>query len=299
MEESEPILLTTEELVATRSEIGAQALADIDYHRDTPRGRLFKKLLVAAASGIPGIGAFVAAGMEYKFDESNEELAEVQRLWSNALEEEIKELKRALAFLTKRLEELGAEAMRRAESEGYLRMVRKTFQGWDRADSDAKRHYFANLLANAAGTAYAPDDMVRLFIEWIDRFNDSHFRIIRHVYDYQPCTRYEIAEAFFGGSENIPREDAAEADLFSELFRELNMGGLVRQRRDTDPDGRFYRRRPATRARRGQASPLLASRFDDEKPQVLSELGRKFVRYVFEDVGVRIGEQTAERSAPS
>ncbi len=41
-------------------------------------------------------------------------------------------------------------------------------RAWDRADTDDKRRFVANLVSNASGTQLTSDDVIRLFIDWLD-----------------------------------------------------------------------------------------------------------------------------------
>ena len=80
-----------------------------------------------------------------------------------------------------------------------------------------------------------------------------------------------------------PRDDSSEADLFRYLIRDLSTGGVIRQERETDIDGRFLKR--DTRGRSHAApSRTMESAFEETKPYVLTELGKQFVHYVMEDV---------------
>ena len=85
-----------------------------------------------------------------------------------------------------------------------------------------------------------------------------------------------------------PREDSSEADLFRYLIRDLSTGGVIRQARETDMSGHFLKR--DTRGQSHQSSGrLMESAFEETKPYVLTELGKKFVHYVTEDVVPQLG----------
>ena len=50
-----------------------------------------------------------------------------------------------------------------------------------------------NLLANAAGgQELSSDDILRLFVEWIARYSQGHFRVIRSIYKNPGVTRQEM-----------------------------------------------------------------------------------------------------------
>ena len=104
-----------------------------------------------------------------------------------------------------------------------------------------------------------PDDLVRLFIQWIDYYHEAHFAVIRAVYKEPGSTRADIWESLHG---EPVREDSAEADLFKLLMRHLSMGSVVHQHRATTGEGQFIRKQP-TRTPRGTGSRVMKSAFDD------------------------------------
>ena len=140
------------------------------------------------------------------------------------------------------------------------------------------------MLSNAAATTIADDDLLRLFIQWIDLYHESHFSVIRAIYKDPGCTRAEIWQQVYG---RPVLESSAEADLFKLLIRDLSTGSVIRQHRDTTADGQFIRKQ-RTPVRRGGASPVMKSAFDNIEAYELTELGNKFVHYVLSDVVPRI-----------
>lgn len=65
------------------------------------------------------------------------------------------------------------------------------------------------------------------------------------------------------------------------------MGGVIEIAKERDGDGRAFRATPS-RVPRGMGSKLAESTYEDTKPQVLTELGQQFVRYVLNDVIKRV-----------
>jgi len=112
-----------------------------------------------------------------------------------------------------------------------IALVRHSFQTWDRAATDEKRKYVSNLISNAAGTRLCSDDVIRLFIDWLNLYNEAHFHVIQEVFKNPGSTRYEIWTSIYG--ETLPRDNSPEADLYKLLIRDLSTGGVVRQERDT------------------------------------------------------------------
>ena len=190
---------------------------------------------------------------------------------------------RTLEDVAKRFESLGTQIDERIQSESYLTLVRRAFRAWDRADTDEKRKYVRNLVSNAAGAQLSSDDVVRLFIDWLDLYHEAHFAVIREIYKSPGITRYDIWAEIHG---ELPREDSAEADLFRLLIRDLSTGSVIRQARDTDSYGRFLRKKNPNR--RGSLPITMESAFEDKKPYVLTELGKQFVHYTMNEIVQRI-----------
>ncbi|HUW99172.1 MAG TPA: hypothetical protein VMV40_10120 [Acidiferrobacter sp.] len=140
-------------------------------------------------------------------------------------------------------------------------------------------------MTNAAGTRVCSDDVLRLFLDWLELYHEAHFAVIRHVFQNPGSTRFDIWSQMYG---DLPREDSADADLFKLLIRDLSTGGVIRQERDTNQIGQFVRKTPQ-RMRRGHAPTTMESAFDDTKPYVLTGMGKQFVHYTMNEVVTRIG----------
>ncbi len=136
---------------------------------------------------------------------------------------------------------------------------------------------------------------MRLFIDWIDKYHEVHFKVIRVVYKNPGASRALIWQEIYG---EFPREDSAEADLFKLLIHDLSLGHVIRQHRETTGDGRFLKK--ARSSRRLPPSPVTKSAFDDTEPYELTQLGGQFVHYTMTELVTKIGTSaTAEASAGS
>lgn len=168
--------------------------------------------------------------------------------------------------------------------------MRKTFREWEQADTDEKRRLLVQLITNAAGTRICSDDILRLFLDWIDLYHEAHFAVIREINKNQGPTRYDIGVAVYG--EPVPRDDSAAADLYRMLIRDLSIGGVIRQPRESDYSGRFMKKtRPP---RRVAASKTMESAFEDTKQYVLTELGSQFVHYTMNELVARLSGPSSE-----
>jgi hypothetical protein len=132
---------------------------------------------------------------------------------------------------------------------------------------------------------------VRLFLDWLKMYHEAHLAVVREIYKNEGPTRYDIWLAVYG--EPVPRDDSAEADLFRMLIRDLSTGGVIRQPRESDTQGRFMKRRRAPR--RIAASNTMESAFEDSKPYVLTELGSKFVHYTMTELVSRLNPGAPEQ----
>jgi hypothetical protein len=246
------------------------------------RERILRAVLMAALGSIPWVGGFIAALANVKSEEGQATTDYLQRQWLEEHAKKIKELAETLGEMLQRLESFGDEVKARLESEEYLRLIRKGFRQWDQADSEEKKKLIANLLTNAGATNITTDDVIRLFMDWIDTYHEVHFAVISEVYRHPGITRAGIWRNVKG---QFPREDSAEADLFKMLVRDLSMGGVIRQHRDTTYDGQFIAKKSAKGSR---SSGLMKSAFDNEEGYELTEIGRQFVHYTMQELVPRV-----------
>lgn len=105
--------------------------------------------------------------------------------------------------------------------------------------------------------------------------------VIREIDKNTGATRADIWLSIHG---EFAREDSAEADLFKLLIRDLSMGSVIRQHRETNYHGEFIKKTPA----RHSGSSTMKSAFDDGEQYELTELGKQFVHYVFTDIVPKI-----------
>jgi hypothetical protein len=249
------------------------------------KGRKYVRFVVAALGSIPWVGGFIAASATLSAEREQQGVNELQRLWLEEHKEKIKLLSTTLADIFIRLDNFGEEVEERIESPEYLSLVRKAFRSWDEADTEDKKQMFKKLITNAAAIKLCPDDLIRLFLHWIEQYHETHFMVIKEIYRRPNITRAQLWNNIHAPR---PREDSSEADLFRYLIRDLSTGGVIRQVRETDTSGQFLKR--DTRGQSQQnPSRVMESAFENTKPYVLTELGKQFVHYVMEDVVPQIG----------
>jgi hypothetical protein len=268
--------------------------AEIETATPSRRRRIFDAVALAALGSIPWLGGVVsataAAAASYRDGEAAAHREDLLHEWLQEHQEKLQKLRLTLENMVARLDGFGQEVEKRVTSEQYLTLVRKTFREWDVADTEEKRGLLVQLITNAAGTRIVSDDIVRLFLDWIDAYHEVHFAVIREVHKNQGPTRYDIWVAVYG--EPVPRDDSAEADLFRMLIRDLSLGSVIRQPRESDFSGRFMKK---TRApRRVAASKTMESAFEDTKQYVLTELGSQFVHYTMTELVSRLNPAPPE-----
>jgi hypothetical protein len=245
-------------------------------------------MFLAALGSIPWIGGFLAAA-GVKFDEANIQSDRLRAQWLEGHRVKLQMLREALDELATRIDgfrkAIGEAIDERIQSEEFLLIVRKAFRVWDAADTSEKRRYTATLVTNAAATRVCSDDVVRLFIDWLDSYHEAHFAVIRYALDNHGSTRYNIWTSLYGA---IPRDDSAEADLFKRLIRDLNIDGVIRQEREVTDRGQY--RRLAQPSVRKPAAKVLETPFENTKGYELTALGKQFVHYTMNEAVKRLGD---------
>lgn len=263
----------------------AAVRAELTVPPPSKKRRAAEKFLMAALGAIPWVGGFLSAAASIKDDVAAERRDDLQTQWLDEHQKKINDLGGTLNDIESRFDKLGDTVEERIQSEEYLGLVRQAFRAWDEADTQEKRRYATNLIVNAAGTRVCSDDVVRLFLDWLELYHEVYFAVIREIYQNPGSTRFEIWTALYG--DRLPREDSAEADLFRLMIRDLSTGGVVRQERDTNAVDQFVRKTPR---RTGRPAPsTMESAFEDSKPYVLTELGKQFVHYTMNEVVTRVG----------
>lgn len=248
--------------------------------RGADRWGRYRRLTLAALAGIPWVGGLLSAMSALDSEKAQATVNALQQQWLEQHRQKIDELGQDLAEILARLDSLGALAEERVQEDSYLHLVQHGFRVWDRSATREKRELIKRLLTNAGATRLSSDDVVRLFVDWIDQYHEIHFAVIRAIYRNPGMTRAGVWEEISGAE---VRDDSPEADLFKLMMRDLSTGSVLRQARDTDQEGRFLRK--PYRERRGR---YLVSPFEDSKPYVLTALGRQFVHYAMDEVVPRI-----------
>lgn len=255
--------------------------AFVDSSWAGPKRRRFTRFCLAAAGSIPWVGGLIAATAALDAEREQDDESSLRRQWLEEHRQKVEALAQTVASILQRLEEIGVGPEGRADSDEYLAIVRQGFRIWDEAPTSEKRELITTLMTNAGASTVCSDDVVRMFLDWIARFHELHFAVIRAIYRDPGITRGQIWDVIHG---RRPREDSAEADIYRLIIRDLSTGGVVRQERSVTYDGQFEKRRT-----RRPKSTTMKSAFDNEDPYVLTELGRHFVHYCIDQAAPRVG----------
>jgi len=211
------------------------------------KGRKYVRFVIAALGSIPGVGGFIAASASLSAEREQQSMNELQRMWLEEHKEKIRQLSATLADIFVRLDNFGDEIEQRIESPEYLALVRKGFRSWDEADTEEKKQMFKKLITNAGAIKLCPDDLVRLFLHWIEQYDETHFIVMKEIYRHSHITRAQLWDNIHGPR---PREDSSEADLFRYLIRDLS----TRWCNQTSARNRHVRSVPEKRYKRSNAS---------------------------------------------
>jgi hypothetical protein len=151
--------------------------AEIEVEAPSRGRQILEAIGMAAVSGIPWVGGVIAAGAAYVSGQSGAKREDLLREWLQEHYARLRLLQATLQQMAVRLEGFGEEVEKRILSEEYLQLVRRTFNQWDNADTNEKRRILVQLITNAAGTRICSDDIIRLFLDWIDTYHEAHFAV--------------------------------------------------------------------------------------------------------------------------
>lgn len=263
---------------------GDQFKKQIEEALQRGNGPKAARFALACLSAIPAVGGAIAGAAGAWSEKEQEEYNRIFSAWLRLQEDEIREIGITIFEVVARLDQTDEKIRERIESPEYLRLVKKCFRDWSAAESEEKRQLIRNLLSHAAGSTLCSDNIIKMFITWIDMYSEPHFAVIREIHRHPGSTRQDIWNVIHG---QFVRENSAEADLFKLLIHDLSTGHVIRQHRQVDYYGNFLKTQ--AKKRTGTISQVMASAFDDEKQYELTELGAQFVHYTMNEIVPKIG----------
>lgn len=259
---------------------------DVNGAKQLPEEGNFGKIgrgALQIGSVIPYVGGIFSAIASAWSENEQKKANQFFEQWLKMLQDEIKEKEETIIEILARLDLQDEKVRQRIDSPEYQSLIKKTFREWSGAESKEKRIYIRNILANAAATDLTVDDVIRLFIDWINKYSELHFKVIGTIYNSKGITRGDVWRKL--GKGNV-RENSAEADLYKLLFRDLSTGGIVRQSRETDYNGNYIKKNKSNPYR--NSSNTMKSAFDDDESYELTQLGQQFVHYAMTDIPPKI-----------
>ncbi|MEW6055922.1 MAG: hypothetical protein AB1540_04840 [Bdellovibrionota bacterium] len=159
------------------------------------------RFTLAALGGlIPYVGSAIGTATSAWSEQESDRFQKILRTWLKIQEDEIKEIGKTLIEVMSRIDQANEKVQQRIESQEYLSLIKKCFRDWSAAESEEKRIIVRNLLANAAVPGVTSDDVIRLFIEWIDRYSELHFKVVRAIYNHSGITRGDVWNQIHGQS---------------------------------------------------------------------------------------------------
>jgi hypothetical protein len=243
---------------------------------------------------IPFAGGLLSGAASAWSESEQKRINDILQIWLSLQEDEIKEIGRTMFEVLARLDLTDENIAKRMESPEYLSLVKKAFRDWSAAESEDKRVLIRNLITNAAGINITTDDVISMFLSWIDRYSETHFKVIAAIYNKDGISRFEVWQSVDGRqvSDNSP-----EADLFKFIFHELTTGYVIRQHREVNYMGEFIKQ-PRSKPNKFHSNTYI-SPFEDGKQYELTELGKQFVHYTMNEIVPRIEATTSSKAQSS
>lgn len=239
-------------------------------------------------SGVIPIAGGILSAISASWSEHNQEkMNEFLKYRQLMLENELKEQWKIIEQFILKIDSLKVDVSERIKSTEFQSLVQRCLNNWSGINSKSKKEYLKNILVNAAATTISSDDVIRLFIDWLNQYSDLHFQVIACI--YKNPTGISRGHIWHNIGQSAVREDSAEADLYKRLVRDLSTGGIIRQYRATDYNGNYVTKK---KSKSPYSSGTLESAFEITKQYVLTELGQQFVHYTMNELSVKIGYQT-------
>lgn len=264
---------------------------------EIPKGKRVAKYsrgaLQAIGGAVPFAGGVFSAIAGAWSEAEQERVNRFFEHWVRMLQDELKEKEETIIEIMARLDLQDEAIAARVESREYQSLVKKTFREWAGAESEEKRVYIRNILSNAAASSVSSDDVVRMYIDWINLYSEMHFQVIGAIYNSGGITRGGIWRKIGKGP---VREDSADADLYKLLIRDLSTGGIIRQHREVDRFGTFVPKSTQRRPKGSGPKPPVSA-FDENEGYELTGLGQQFVHYAMSELPPKI-EFKAEDEKP-
>ncbi|MFT7328091.1 MAG: hypothetical protein ACI870_000269 [Crocinitomicaceae bacterium] len=241
----------------------------------------YARVVIAALGGIPWVGSVLGVISVLSSENEQGDVNQILYLWAKEHEHKLKEFNLSVKEMQARFEKSQRDLSERINSDEYLGLVRKTFSQWDTTETHEKKEMLNKLIINAGLIELVKDDLIRLFLDWINKYHEFHFSVIREIYKNPGITRRQI---WVNLRENLPTDSSSEAHLFKLLINDLSLGEVIHQHKEVDINGNYMKLKPAKKG----TSRNLQSAFEETKRYELTALGKEFVHYVMNDAVIGI-----------
>lgn len=158
-------------------------MSDNSENKESPESGNFGKYSRGALQAIGGTipfasGVFSAIAGAWA-EKDQEKVNRFLKHWVEMLKDELKEKETTILEILRRLDLQDKAIAERVESKEYQSLIKKTFREWGGVESEEKRIYIRNILANAAACTVSSDDVVRMYIDWINKYSEMHFQLLQ------------------------------------------------------------------------------------------------------------------------
>ena len=203
--------------------------------------KIVRGALQVIGAAVPFAGGLFSAAAGAWSENEQERVNKFFRQWIKMLEDEIREKERTILEIMSRLDIHDEEIAKRLESKEYQSLLKKTFREWSGAESEEKRGYIRNILANAAASNLTSDDVVRLFIDWLKNYSELHF-CNWAIYNSGGISRGKF------GQKSVKGKSRGFCELICiDYYSRFSTGRIIRQHRQKTYDGRFLKETPVKR----------------------------------------------------
>ena len=167
---------------------------DDEFPKGIRGGLAIRAVLNAAGGTIPLVGGLLSAASGAWSEREQEKINSFFEHWLKTLQDEMPEKAQTILEIMARLDMNDDKTAERVASPEYQALIRKAFRDWAGAESETKRTFVRNILAHAADKSITTDDVVRMFLQWINMYSELHFAVIASIYNDFGVTRARIWE---------------------------------------------------------------------------------------------------------
>ena len=161
---------------------------------DVPSGSVGKRVvragLQAVGGAIPLVGGLLSAAISAWSEHEQDHVNKVFKQWLQMLEDELREKAKTIVEVMARVDSNDEKTRKRIELDEYQTILKKAFRNWSNIDLRSKTAKNQKSLGQCrCRRVLASDDVVKLFLDWIDLYSDFHFEVIGEIYRNRHITR--------------------------------------------------------------------------------------------------------------